>query len=441
MKFRSSHQFTRWLALCVAAGAMLYGALAQAELRIRITKSASDALPVAIVPFELKGTTYAPDDIAQIVSDDLSRTGKFNPIAEENMLEKPSSGAQVNYDNWRMQAVDYLVIGSVEKLDAIAHKVTFQLMDVVTQRQLAGTVFSNVGAPRLRRVGHIIADMVYEAILNQKGAFDSSLAFVSEQGKAKSKTYELHIADSDGANPFQVLKSRRPILAPAWAPDGGRLAYAAYEARNQMVVYVQDVYSGSRQAVAKFKGINGSPAWSPDGRKLAVTLSKGGNPDIYLLDVNSRRVDQLTKNGAIDTEPAWAPDGSKIYFTSDRSGKPQIYRMSPSGGKAERVTFEGSYNASPTVSPNGRALAMVTAEGGSYRIAVQSLATKTRRVITDGPSDDSPSFAPNGAMIIYATGAGSKGELGTVSLDGRFKTRITLQEAAVREPTWSPRRQ
>jgi TolB protein len=134
----------------------------------------------------------------------------------------------------------------------------------------------------------------------------------------------------------------------------------------------------------------------------------------------------------------WAPDGNSILFTSDRGGSAQIYRVSARGGNAQRLTFEGSYNAGADVSPDGRKLAMVHGTGGSYRIAVLDLATGAMRTLTDGQQDESPSFSPNGSMIIYATRAGNREVLAAVSVDGRFRQRLSLQAGNVREPSWSP---
>ena len=75
-------------------------------------------------------------------------------------------------------------------------------------------------------------------------------------------------------------------------------------------------------------------------RLEAITLSRDGNPEIYVMNLEGGSLQRLTNHGAIDTEPAWSPDGSSIVFTSDRAGKPQIYRMPASGGEPTRLPWK-----------------------------------------------------------------------------------------------------
>jgi TolB protein len=216
------------------------------------------------------------------------------------------------------------------------------------------------------------------------------------------------------------------------------LTYVSFE-KGQAEVFVQDLSTGRRNSVAAFKGLNSAPSWSPDGKKLALTLSKGGNPEIYTLELATGTLARVTHNSqAIDTEAVWLPNGNELLFTSDRGGRPQIYRVSAEGGKAARVTFEGSYNASPDISPDGKMMTMVHSENGKFYIAVQDLETGSMQVLTQTGRDESPSFAPNGRMILYATEQRNKGVLAAVSVDGRIHQRLGESGSEVREPAWSP---
>jgi TolB protein len=222
-----------------------------------------------------------------------------------------------------------------------------------------------------------------------------------------------------------------------FSSDGTRLAYVSFEDQKP-VVYVQSLQDGSRRKTAAFKGSNSAPAWMPDGQRLAVVLTRDETSQIYLINVDGSGVSRLTRSGGIDTEPVFSPDGKTVYFTSDRGGSPQIYQVAASGGEPKRVTFSGSYNVSPTISPDGRLLAYIGREEGRFRVMLHELATGQTRVLTDTARDESPSFAPNGQSILYATVQGGRGVLGTVSLDGKTRARLSESGVDAREPAWGP---
>src|SRR5262249_21501167 len=152
-----------------------------------------------------------------------------------------------------------------------------------------------------------------------------------------------------------ILDSRQPIMSPAWSSDGQWLAYVSFEDRVASIV-VQQLRTGQRQRVSARAGVNGAPAWSPDGKRLALTLSgKAGNLDIYVLDLATQSLTRITDDPAIDTEPAWSADGASLYFTSDRSGGPQIYRTDVAQHqRVQRISFDSPYNARARPSPDGR---------------------------------------------------------------------------------------
>lgn len=433
----------------LALGLLGLMGLASAETVIKIRGAADNAIPVAIAPFRFNGM-QAPDDLARIVADDLRRTGLFTPKSLAEMPQQPSTAGEVDFQAWQRAGVDYLVVGQVND-NGGQYEVRFELIDVFGRAAGTGVLqagqlltggsnvidarVARVNAEGYRRYGHQMSDMIYEKLTGNRGAFTTRLAYVQVEMNLVN-AYQLYIADYDGANPQRLLASKRPIMSPSWSPDGQKLAYVSFE-NERSEIYVHNIYTAQREAVASFKGINGAPEWSPDGRSLALVLSKDGNPDIYVMDLASRSLRRITNTAAIETEPTFARDGQTLFFTSDRGGKPQVYRASVAGGAAQRVTFTGIYNASPSLTADGKKLVLLHRDNSGFKIASQDLSSGAVSVLTETPMDESPTVAPNGSMVIYGSSVGRNRILNLVSANGRFRAKLLFGRGDLRSPSWS----
>lgn len=427
---------TKLLIVCLAL--ICANAYSADELKIIIDRGIEKTLPIAIIPFAWdRSPEQPPVDFALTISNDLARSGRFTPMHEQDLPQRPSELQQINFKDWRLLGMETLVIGNLKQTIDGTYEVEFRLVDVYRGEQISG--FSIKSTPKqLRRTAHRISDVIFEKLTGIKGAFDTRIAYITvTKQQDGSKHYNLQIADADGFNPQILLDSKQPLMSPAWSPDGKTIAYVSFEGGSS-TVYVQDILTGQRSRVAANEGINSAPAWSPDGSRLAVTLSKDGNPEIYLIHLSSNTLQRITYNDAIDTEPDWSRDGTRLVFTSDRGGTPQIYIVNILSGRTERLTFEGNYNARPRYSPDGNSLAMIHATGGAYQIALLNIKGGYLNILTDSRLDESPSFAPNGSMIMYATSTRRGTELAAVSVDGRVHQRLALQVGEVREPAWGP---
>lgn len=409
--------------------------LARAELTVDINQGVEGAMPIAIVPFGQEG--LAGENLARIIAADLESSGRFTPLAEAQMPERPVPPEAVNFPVWQSAGQEHVVIGRViPGVGGAAYEATFTLFDAIRGTPLLSDRIPFKAADA-RHTAHRIADLIYQQLTGDRGIFNTRIAYVTASGAGKTREYRLQIADADGQGAREVMSSSEPIMSPVWSPDGKRMAYVSFEDR-AAAVYVQNLSTGERRKVSATPGINGAPAWSPDGSTLALTLSKDGNPEIYTLDVASGALRRVTRDDAIDTEASWSPDGRSLVMTSDRGGKPQLYLVPAMGGEPQRLTYEGDYNARGVFSPDGRSLAMVHGGEGGYRIAVMDMGSRTLKVLTRGRLDESPSFAPNGHVILYTRKDGGRDQLAMVAVDGQGQRNIPIRGGEVRGAAWSP---
>lgn len=419
--------------LCCVAGM----AVAE-EKNILVTSGSDRATPIAIVPFGLQGGSVLPEDIADIIGNDLRNSGYYSPIPRQNMISQPSQASEVIFRDWKALGAQYVMVGSIVPSGGRL-QVQYALFNVATEQQvLTGSVAGSTD--QLRDMAHYIADQSFEKLTGIKGAFSTRMLYVTAERFSTNNTrYTLQRSDYDGARAVTLLQSREPILSPRFAPDGKRIAYVSFEQKRPRI-FVQNIDTGRREQVTNFEGLNGAPAWSPDGSRLAFVLSKDGNPDIYVMNVASRQISRVTAGPGINTEPFWGKDGNTLYFTSDRGGKPQIYKQSVSGGGAERVTFVGNYNANPKLSADEKTLVMIHRQQGftNFKVAAQDLQRGSVKILSETSLDESPTVAPNGTMLIYATRQQGRGVLMLVSLNGRVRLPLPTAQGEVREPSWSP---
>lgn len=413
------------LLLCMTAAANL----AHADLSVEVIGGGSNRYPLAVLP--LQGEAALPEAITQTVKSDLAMTGAFSLLdAGDAAVATPQ---QLNAGAWQTRGARAVVYGKIARLNDSTLRLSFWAETVSPRQQKLAAEF-DVAPAQLRDVAHRMADMVYEALLGEKSLFSSRIAFVSKAGKE----YRLQIADVDGRRAQTVLRSRQPIISPAWSPDGTRLAYVSFELQKP-VIYIQDLVSGQRRVLANFRGSNSAPKWSPDGRRLAIVLTTTGNSQVYLINADGSNLQRFSYSDAIDTEPAFSPDGRQIVFVSDRSGSPQLYVQALDGSKnARRVTYQGNYNVSPSFSPDGRQVAYVRREGGRFKVMLLDLPSGDNRLISNNSFDESPSFAPNGKMVLYASEEGGRSVLYAASATEPGRVKLGALDGQVQNPAWGP---
>jgi len=227
--------------------------MAYAELVVEVTQGLDDAQPIAVVPFEWKGSGRVPVDVASVVAADLHRSGQFVPISRNKMLSRPSQKDQVYFRDWKVLGVEFLLIGRLDRNSDGNYLVEFELYDVSRGEVVKR---GNASGKKLRAISHYSSDIVYEYLTGVKGAFSTHLVYVTMEQLGKGKQlFKLHHADADGYNDVVILSSPEPVLSPNWAPNGRDITYVSFEG-TRPGIYIQNTLTGKKKKITGFPGLN-----------------------------------------------------------------------------------------------------------------------------------------------------------------------------------------
>jgi TolB protein len=290
-----------------------------------------------------------------------------------------------------------------------------------------------------RRLGHIIADAVYERLTGERGYFDSRVVFVDETGPKNDRLKRLAIMDQDGFNLRLLSNGRELVLTPRFHPLSQEITYTAYRDGEPRVI-LRNIVSGQEQVLGDFPNMSFAPRFSPQGDRVVMSLQEGSNSNIFEMDVRSRRLARLTQTAAIDTAPCYSPDGRFIVFESDREGSQQLFVMNSDGSGQRRITYgDGSYST-PAWSPRGDLIAFTKRVRGGFAIGVIRPDGSGERILTEGFHNEGPTWSPNGRVILFfrdGQGANSGPKLYSIDLTG-YNERQLPTPAFASDPSWSP---
>ena len=208
--------------------------------------------------------------------------------------------------------------------------------------------------------------------------------------RPNTDTVGVYVADADGSS---VRLLAEPAGMPDWSPDGRSIAFANLdpEHRGISVAEVDDALAGEESAVRIVTEADAdvpeeAPAWSPDGARIAFTSQRSGSSDVWVVDADGTHMRDLTPKPSLDDSPAWSPDGRHILFGSDRASHSpfggDLFSMRPDGTNVRRLTREG-HNYAPAWSPDGRWIAFNSQRDGNSEVYVMRPDGTGQRRLTD----------------------------------------------------------
>jgi TolB protein len=275
--------------------------------------------------------------------------------------------------------------------------------------------------------------------------------------RGSSPYEEIYIANPDGTGQTRLTFRAGAIqssVAPAFSPDGTRIAFHRYNADTEIsdIVIIDAATGGELDSfVAPPDTSYAWPAWSPDSTHLVFSRSTsagGGNEDLFVLDVATGTPTQVTFTGAYEYQPHWSPDGTQIAFLREVGGysKTFVADINPTTFALTGVTnvtgptySDGTPKWHPT--QDKLVLSRYKPGWGGSEIFVENLATGTqqRHTNTGSFSEGMPAYSPDGVFFVYARGDG-EGEGDTELIRQKVSTGskkiLTSNGVVDQQPDW-----
>jgi serine/threonine-protein kinase len=277
------------------------------------------------------------------------------------------------------------------------------------------------------------------------GIVDGELLYVTAPGVLTAVPFDLASwtvtgaprALLDGIDVNVGVGHARAVLA-----GGGTLAYItrigeAAVRGTRLVTLERDGTSRELYATASAS----APAWSPDGRRIAIEVTAfDGRRDVGTLDVATGAYQRLTSDGTSRT-PSWSADGRRVLFGSRRDGRAGIWWQAADGStSAEKLLDLGSgdHTVGTALSPDGRRLVLEGGDRGGRSLVVVDLAgdRRPRPLIAESGSETTPAISPDGQWVAYqaTTGAGAQVYVRPFLRPGAA-TQVSLEGGEL--PVWS----
>jgi TolB protein len=184
-----------------------------------------------------------------------------------------------------------------------------------------------------------------------------------------------------------------------------------------------------------------APAWSPDGKKIAFQSNREGAIALYVMDADGGNVKRLTSDAVFDCLPAWSPDGTKIaWVRSLRPGNNEIFVMAADGTGQRNLSNRPGRDNNPAWSPDGRYIAFTSGPLTDRALCVMNAEGNDRRTLMINSVESYPAFSPDGKTIAYTTFGSAKDnyEIYACDVDGNNPRQLTNLGSMNSLPSWSP---
>ena len=129
------------------------------------------------------------------------------------------------------------------------------------------------------------AEIDFSPTLSPDGSRVAYATLRYAEGELYEHTYEIAVQSLDGSDRVRLTNNGRDDIAPAWSPDGSRIAFASPYGRDDMRIYtIAPDGSDEREIAASAPAACCVLAWSPDGGRLAFLGERRETGQLEVVD-------------------------------------------------------------------------------------------------------------------------------------------------------------
>lgn len=174
----------------------------------------------------------------------------------------------------------------------------------------------------------------------------NQVAFISDiTGNPDIFLQELDPESGASGKPRQIFAAHKATQgSPSFSPDGTKIAFVSDKDGGPRIYLMQTPKPGTplkdipAKLITRNSKESSAPAWSPDGTKLAYCAKTDGVRQIWVYDFNTSEERQLTQGAGNKENPSWAPNSLSLVYNTSDAGVSDLYLINLNQPRATKIT-------------------------------------------------------------------------------------------------------